>query len=144
MWHTERRWALALAAALALGGELEGVALFSIEVFDPATGTFSPARALASPRRDLASAVLQDGRVLIAGGANDTGVLATLELVDASSGTVSVAGTLFAARAGASATPLAQQWIFNVATRGLSTNMTYVYRITLNDGSSIDYRYGLK
>jgi hypothetical protein len=37
-----------------------------------------------------------------------------------------------------------QQWIFNLATKTLKANTTYVYRITLNDGSTIDFRFGLK
>jgi hypothetical protein len=37
-----------------------------------------------------------------------------------------------------------QQWIFNINTKNLSANTTYVYRITLNDGSTIDFRLGLK
>jgi hypothetical protein len=37
-----------------------------------------------------------------------------------------------------------QQWIFNINTKNLSANRTYEYRITLNDGSYIDFRYGLK
>ncbi len=38
----------------------------------------------------------------------------------------------------------AQQWIFNVSTKSLSANVTYYYRITLDDGSTIDFRFGLK
>jgi MBG domain (YGX type) len=37
-----------------------------------------------------------------------------------------------------------QQWIFNISTKSLSPNMTYYYRITINDGSTIEFRYGLK
>ncbi len=37
-----------------------------------------------------------------------------------------------------------QQWIFNVNTKALSKNYTYYYRITLNDGSTIDFQFGLK
>jgi hypothetical protein len=37
-----------------------------------------------------------------------------------------------------------QQWIFNTNTKGLAANATYVFRITLNDGTNIDFRYGLK
>jgi hypothetical protein len=37
-----------------------------------------------------------------------------------------------------------QQWIFNMATKTLKANTTYVYQITLNDGSTIDFRFGLK
>jgi hypothetical protein len=37
-----------------------------------------------------------------------------------------------------------QQWIFNMSTKSLSANMTYYYQITLNDGSSINFLFGLK
>jgi hypothetical protein len=40
-----------------------------------------------------------------------------------------------------------QQWIFNINTKGAPVNqpnVTYVFRITLNDGSVIDFRFGLK
>ncbi|HYS96905.1 MAG TPA: YDG domain-containing protein, partial [Candidatus Dormibacteraeota bacterium] len=37
-----------------------------------------------------------------------------------------------------------QQWIFNVSTKNLSANRTYIYVITLNDGSTITFRFGLK
>jgi hypothetical protein len=38
----------------------------------------------------------------------------------------------------------AQQWVFNISTKGLSAGTTYVYRITLNDNSTIDFRFGLR
>ncbi len=38
----------------------------------------------------------------------------------------------------------AQQWIFNISTKGMAKNMTYVYLITLNDGSTIQFQFGLK
>ena len=37
-----------------------------------------------------------------------------------------------------------QQWIFNTYTKNLTANRTYVYLITLNDGTSIQYQFGLK
>jgi hypothetical protein len=37
-----------------------------------------------------------------------------------------------------------QQWIFNIDTKTLQTNKTYVFLITLNDGSTIPFRFGLK
>jgi hypothetical protein len=37
-----------------------------------------------------------------------------------------------------------RQWIFNISTKPLSANVTYAYRIVLNDGSNIDFLYGLK
>jgi hypothetical protein len=40
--------------------------------------------------------------------------------------------------------PTAQQWIFNLSTKNLSANMTFYYRINLNDGSFIQFQYGLK
>ena len=36
-----------------------------------------------------------------------------------------------------------QQWIFNINTKGLSI-AKYSYRITLNDGSTIDFAFTLK
>jgi hypothetical protein len=37
-----------------------------------------------------------------------------------------------------------KQWIFNINTKNLQTNKTYVYKITLNDGSDIQFQFGLK
>ena len=38
----------------------------------------------------------------------------------------------------------AQQWIFNISTKPLSASRTYIYAITLNDGTSVTFRYGLR
>ena len=41
--------------------------------------------------------------------------------------------------------PSAQQWIFNINNKSLGpANQTYYFQITLNDGSGIPFRYGLK
>jgi len=41
--------------------------------------------------------------------------------------------------------PTAQQWIFNIDNKGLSgANRTYSFLITLNDGTTIPFSYGLK
>ena len=40
--------------------------------------------------------------------------------------------------------PTDQQWIFNINTKSLAKGKTYVSRITLNDGSTIDIMFGLK
>jgi hypothetical protein len=37
-----------------------------------------------------------------------------------------------------------QQWIFNIATSGLSAGSTYVFTLTLNDGTTITFQFGLK
>src|SRR5438270_5001662 len=40
--------------------------------------------------------------------------------------------------------PTAQQWIFNINTKKLTVNKTYIYTITLNDGSTITFQFGLR
>jgi len=40
--------------------------------------------------------------------------------------------------------PSAQQWIFNINNKSYPSNRTYFFRITLNDGTAIDFNYGLK
>jgi len=40
--------------------------------------------------------------------------------------------------------PTDRQWIFNTSTKGLLASRTYVFRITLTDGTFIDYQFGLK
>jgi hypothetical protein len=57
------------------GGENAGSAIASLEIFDPATGSFSSAGAMSSPRMSLASALLADGRVLLIGGSSGTAPL---------------------------------------------------------------------
>jgi hypothetical protein len=37
-----------------------------------------------------------------------------------------------------------QQWIFNINTKSLSNNKTYVYQITLNDTTTVNFQFGLK
>ena len=40
--------------------------------------------------------------------------------------------------------PSAQQWIFNLNTKDLAAGATYIYRIGLADGSSIEFSFGLR
>jgi hypothetical protein len=40
--------------------------------------------------------------------------------------------------------PSAQQWIFNINNKSYPSNQTYFFRISLNDGTSIIFDYGLK
>jgi hypothetical protein len=37
-----------------------------------------------------------------------------------------------------------QQWIFNLGTKDLAADATYIYRIRLDDGSSIEFSFGLR
>jgi hypothetical protein len=39
---------------------------------------------------------------------------------------------------------IGQQWTFNISTASLAAGKTYVYRIQLNDGSTIGFQFGLK
>src|SRR5438094_3259468 len=105
---------LADGAALIAGGDNAGVAQNSLEVFDPTAGAFTTATgALSSPRESHAGAVLQDGRVLIVGGycsgsaqvcPNGTGPLASSDIYDPATGSVSAGPVLSTARQGLSAT----------------------------------------
>lgn len=43
--------------------------------------------------------------------------------------------------------PTGQQWIFNISTKSApvnKANQTYVFQITLNDGTSINFQFGLR
>jgi hypothetical protein len=37
-----------------------------------------------------------------------------------------------------------QQWIYNLSTKSLTAGRTYTYRVTLNDGTWFDFKFGLK
>jgi hypothetical protein len=40
--------------------------------------------------------------------------------------------------------PAGQQWIFNLSTKDLAAGATYIYRIGLADGSSIEFSFHLR
>jgi len=40
--------------------------------------------------------------------------------------------------------PSGGQWIFNISTKNYSAGSTYFFRILLNDGTNIDFDFGLK
>ena len=98
-------------AVLIAGGDSSGVAQSSLEIYDPATGAFAfTVGALSSPRESHAAAVLQDGRVLFVGGNNGkqqnaaTVALATSDLYDPATESVSAGPALSTPRQGLSAT----------------------------------------
>jgi hypothetical protein len=76
------------------------------------------------------------------------GVVSAFNLVQIVSGTVVQTVT----EAVDSATPDAsfrwdatgQQWIFNISSKNMSANVTYVFQITQNDGTTIPFQFGLK
>jgi hypothetical protein len=75
------------------------------------------------------------------------GVVASFKLIEIISGTVTdVDETVAATNADAAFRwdSANQQWIFNISTSNLTAGSTYVYAITLNDGSAINFQYGLR
>jgi WD40 repeat protein len=96
---------LADGRVLVVGGTASCVQekpLASAELYDPATGTFSPTGSMATARDGQSATRLGDGRVLIAGGDNNTA-----ELYDPGAGTFSPTGSMKVARASQTATLLA-------------------------------------
>lgn len=84
---------------LAVGGSTGHVgkrkALGSAEVFDPKTGRWTSTGALAEARTQFSMTLLQDGRVLVVGGARPpASALSTAEIYDPTSGTWSTAGSM--------------------------------------------------
>ena len=81
-------------------------------VYDPSTGTFSPTGSMAQVRASASATLLDDGRVLVAGGydcaaAGADGTWASAELYDPATGTFSPTGSMHAPRQDQTATLLA-------------------------------------
>jgi len=92
---------------LIAGGENNGLVLASMELFNPADGSFTLVQSpLPWPRKQHTATLLNDGRVLIAGGTDGASSLASADIFDPVSGAVTPAGRMWAARAGHSATTL--------------------------------------
>jgi hypothetical protein len=76
------------------------------------------------------------------------GVVTSFQLVSILQGTVvqTVDETISATTndAGFRFDTTAQQWIFNLSTANLSAGKTYVYQISLNDGTAITFQFGLR
>jgi hypothetical protein len=84
---------------LIVGGTYRGTfvqyGLTSAELYNPATGTFSTTGSLNTGRYGHTATLLNNGKVLIAGGTNSsTGALSSAELYDPTSGTFTVTGSL--------------------------------------------------
>jgi len=103
---------LASGKVLIAGGadqDPTGTGLASAELFDPASGAFSPTGNMTDARFMHAAALLNNGKVLIAGGAvsNTAAPLATAELYDPSTGAFTNTGPMTIGREQHTATLLA-------------------------------------
>jgi hypothetical protein len=98
--HTEVL--LASGKVLVAGGyDSTGAVLSTAELYDPATGTISATGGLTAPngRAEHATALLPNGKVLLAGGVDNTGAaLASAELYDPATGTFSTTGSMAQSR----------------------------------------------
>lgn len=81
--------------------------LSSAELFDPASGSWTIANSMSTPRQSHTATLLQNGNVLVIGGANSTGAISDAELYDPSSGTwITISNKMSTPRVGHTATLL--------------------------------------
>ncbi len=87
--------------------EYGGLALSSVEIYDPGMGTWILTAPMASPRRNHTATLLANGMVLVAGGTGANGTsLQTAEVFDPATGSWSSVGEMVVARAHHSAAAL--------------------------------------
>jgi Kelch motif protein len=85
---TNPAWGSLVGQVLAIGGAYTGspvfggiqVALDTVEIYNPATGQFTFCGTMTQPRQNHTATMLNDGRILIAGGVSSPAVSGTAEL----------------------------------------------------------------
>src|SRR6188474_2754959 len=97
------RRSISIALVSILAGAL-GMFTFAAPI-SQTTGTWHSLGSLVDARQGASATMLDDGRVLVAGGSNASGLLASAEVVSADGSTVPVAGMTMA-RSGHTATKL--------------------------------------
>jgi WD40 repeat protein len=95
-----------VAGGMAPAGSSDS-SLSSVELYDPAAGSFAPGGSMNEMRYGHAAALLSNGTVLIANGYNNTtGLLSSAELYDPATGAFAWTGSSITAHDGATATML--------------------------------------
>lgn len=86
-----------IAGGHQVGGSLSSMTA-SVEIYDPATGSFTPGAPLAAARGEATSVTLGDGRILVLGGLGLSTTLSSAEIYDPATGIWSAAGNMVYAR----------------------------------------------
>ena len=117
---------LADGRVLFAGGDSAGAATASLEIFDPVASSFSSTGVMSAVRTNFASVVLTNGRVLLIGGsngnANGNAPLASTEIFDPTSNSVTAGPALSTPRMSLTATTLLNGQVLVAGGTGVVTN----------------------
>jgi hypothetical protein len=81
------------------------------------------------------------------GSVGTPGVVTAFRLIQITSGTVALVNEDVISTAADDAfrwSADGAQWIFNISTKNLQGSQTYLYQVSLNDGTSFTFAFGLK